>query len=79
MVEITIEEISKDLPAYLKRVQAGESFVVLQAGTSVAQVVPLKPEVKSERGKEFLKSLAKFQEQMRAEGINLDPDEIFKL
>jgi PTS system cellobiose-specific IIB component len=78
MREITIEEISKDLPAYLQQVQAGESFVVLQAGTPVAQVVPMKPEVKSDQGKDFLESLAKFREEMLAEGIDLNPDEIFK-
>ncbi|KAM3093185.1 hypothetical protein ACKFKF_29885 [Phormidesmis sp. 146-12] len=78
MIEITIEEISEDLSAYLQRVQAGESFVVLQAGTPVAQVVTPQPEVRSDRGKDFLESLAKFREEMLAEGIDLDPDEIFR-
>ena len=78
MVQITIEEISKNLPAYLQRVQAGESVVVLQAGTPVAQVVPPKSEVRPDRGKNFLESLAKFQDKMLAEGIDLNPDEIFR-
>jgi cellobiose PTS system EIIB component len=78
MVEITIEEISENLPVYLQRVQAGESFFVLQAGTPVAQVVPPRPGVRSSRGKDFLESLAKFREQRLAEDIDLNPDEIFK-
>ena len=78
MIEITIEEISKDLPAYLRRVQAGESFVVLKAGNPIAQVVPSKQEVKFDQGQDFLESLTKFREEMLAEGINLNPDEIFK-
>lgn len=77
MVEITIEEISKDFPAYIQRVQAGESFVVLQAGTPVAEVVPPKSEAMSERGAKFLESLAQFRESIEAEGIDIDIDEIY--
>ena len=47
MVEITVEEISRNLSAYLQRVQAGESFVVLQAGTPIARFMP--PELGVER------------------------------
>ncbi|MGV0029065.1 hypothetical protein [Phormidesmis priestleyi] len=77
-MRVSIEEISKDLPAYLQRVQAGESFVVLQGGKPIAEVIPPKPEGMSERGAEFLESLKEFQERLRAEEIDLDPDEIFK-
>ncbi|KAM3091281.1 type II toxin-antitoxin system Phd/YefM family antitoxin [Phormidesmis sp. 146-35] len=41
MVEITIEEMSEDLPMYLRRVEAGESFVVVAAGKAIAEIKPI--------------------------------------
>lgn len=80
-MEITIEEISKDFPAYIQRVQAGESFVVLQAGTPVAEVVPAKndgaTETKSTKGSDFAEALTKFREELEAEAIDINVDEIF--
>jgi antitoxin (DNA-binding transcriptional repressor) of toxin-antitoxin stability system len=40
MVEITIEEISEDFPAYLRRAEAGESFIVVAAGKAIAEIKP---------------------------------------
>ncbi|MGG6270915.1 type II toxin-antitoxin system Phd/YefM family antitoxin [Leptolyngbya sp. AN03gr2] len=77
MREITIGEISKDLPAYLQRVQAGESFVVLQSGTPLAQVVP--PTSKRELDQvSFAERYANFREQMAAEGVDEDLDDVFE-
>jgi antitoxin (DNA-binding transcriptional repressor) of toxin-antitoxin stability system len=67
MHEITIEEISKNLPAYLQRVQAGESFVVSPPATPLAQVVPPKSARELEHVN-FAERYAKFREQMVAEG-----------
>lgn len=39
-MKVTIEEISEDFPAYLRRVQAGESFVVIAEGKAIAQIKP---------------------------------------
>lgn len=77
MHEITIEEISKDLPACLQRVQARESFVVLQAGTPLAQVVPSKLEREFDQAS-FAHRYAKFREQMAAEGVDDDLDDVFE-
>jgi antitoxin (DNA-binding transcriptional repressor) of toxin-antitoxin stability system len=41
MVQITLEEVSNNLLAYLQRVQAGESFVVVAAGQPIAEIKPL--------------------------------------
>lgn len=41
MVQITLEEVSNNLLAYLQRVQAGESFVVVAAGKPIAEIKPL--------------------------------------
>lgn len=78
MVSITIKEVSNNLPSYLQRVQAGESFVIVEAGKPVAKVVPPKSEPMSDQGIKFLESLAKFRARIEAEGIDLDSDEIFK-
>lgn len=40
MVQITVEEMSSNLLAYLQRVQAGESFVVTSAGKPIAEIKP---------------------------------------
>lgn len=76
-MEVSIEEITQNLPTYLQRVQAGESFVVLQGGKPIAEVIPPKQEVIADKGARFLASLEKFQARLRAEGIDLDPDEVF--
>ena len=40
MVQITVEQISGNLLAYLQRVQAGESFLVISAGKPIAEIKP---------------------------------------
>ncbi len=81
MAEISIEEISQDFPAYIQRVQAGESFVVLQAGTPVAEVVPTKNdsaiETKSTKATDFAEALTQFREELEMEGLDIDVDAIF--
>jgi prevent-host-death family protein len=41
MVWVSIEEIQRDLSAYLQRVEAGETLVIVQAGQPVAEVKPI--------------------------------------
>jgi antitoxin (DNA-binding transcriptional repressor) of toxin-antitoxin stability system len=38
MVTVTLEEITQDLSRYLHRTQAGETFVILQNGTAIAEI-----------------------------------------
>ena len=40
MIQISVEEIKRDLPAYLHRVEAGETLVIVKAGKPVAEVKP---------------------------------------
>jgi len=47
--EISIDEISEDLPSFLRRVQAGEQLVITQAGRAVAEVKPIAPSLASTR------------------------------
>ena len=77
MVQVTIEEISKNLPAYLQRVRSGESFVVVQAGMPVAQVVPPQPQIELE-GTSFAERYAAFREGMLAEGVDVNLDDVFE-
>jgi antitoxin (DNA-binding transcriptional repressor) of toxin-antitoxin stability system len=40
MTQVTIEDMQRELAAYLKRVEAGETFLILRAGQPVAEVKP---------------------------------------
>ena len=41
MIEVSVEEIQRDLSAFLQRVQAGETVVIVHAGHPVAEVKPI--------------------------------------
>lgn len=41
MITVSIEEMQRDFAGYLKRVQSGETLVVMQADQPVAEVKPL--------------------------------------
>jgi len=40
MTQISIDEMKRDLPAYLHRVEAGETLVIMKAGKPVAEIKP---------------------------------------
>jgi antitoxin (DNA-binding transcriptional repressor) of toxin-antitoxin stability system len=48
-VQVTLDEILKDLQAYLKKVELGETLIILKAGKPLAEVKPLTGEEKSRR------------------------------
>jgi prevent-host-death family protein len=48
MATVGIEEIQRDLPSYLRRVQAGETLVIVQQGRPVAELKPFAPGKKEE-------------------------------
>ncbi len=41
MIQISIEEIKRDLPTYLHRVEEGETLVIVKAGKPVAEIKPI--------------------------------------
>jgi antitoxin (DNA-binding transcriptional repressor) of toxin-antitoxin stability system len=41
MAQVSVEEIQQDLPAYLQRVENGETIIIIRAGKPVAEVKPL--------------------------------------
>jgi antitoxin (DNA-binding transcriptional repressor) of toxin-antitoxin stability system len=41
MVQVSVEDIQRDLPAYLQRVEAGETLVIMRAGQPVAEIKPV--------------------------------------
>lgn len=41
MVNVTVEEIQRDPVKYLRQVEAGESFVILQADKPIAELKPV--------------------------------------
>lgn len=43
MITITVEDIQRDLPGYLKRVSAGETLLIVQADKPIAELKPVAP------------------------------------
>ena len=41
MVQVSVEEIQQEFSVYLKRVEAGETLVIMRAGQPVAEVKPV--------------------------------------
>ena len=41
MVQVSVEDIQQDLAAYLQRVEAGETLVIVRAGQPVAEIKPV--------------------------------------
>ena len=42
MTTLTIEEIQKDVPGYLRRVQAGEVFTIVRGREPIAEIRPVR-------------------------------------
>ena len=49
MVQVSIEDIQRDLSTYLRRVEAGETLLIVRAGKPVAEVKPVITGVKTLR------------------------------
>jgi prevent-host-death family protein len=41
MIRVSIDEIKRDFPTYLQRVEAGETLVIVAAGRPVAELKPI--------------------------------------
>jgi prevent-host-death family protein len=41
MVQVSIDEIKRNLPTYLQRVEDGEEFVIIKAGKPMAEIKPV--------------------------------------
>jgi len=41
MIQVSVEDMQRDLPAYLQRVEAGETVVIVRAGKPVAEIKPV--------------------------------------
>ena len=41
MTQVSIDEIKRDFPAYLQRVEAGETLIIVEAGKPVAEIKPI--------------------------------------
>jgi len=49
MIQVNLEDIQQDLSTYLRRVEAGETLVILRAGKPVAEVKPVAARVETLR------------------------------
>jgi prevent-host-death family protein len=41
MIQVSVEDMQRDLRAYLQRVEAGETVVIVRAGQPVAEIKPV--------------------------------------
>ncbi len=41
MTQVSVDEIKRDFPSYLQRVEAGETLVIVHAGKPVAEIKPV--------------------------------------
>ncbi len=41
MAQVNVDDIKQNLPAYLRRVEAGETLVILRAGKPIAEIKPV--------------------------------------
>ena len=41
MLQISVEEMQKELPFYLRRVEAGETVVIIREGKPIAELTPM--------------------------------------
>lgn len=44
MTQITLDEIKRDLTIYFRRVAAGETLIILDAGKPLAEIKPITPD-----------------------------------
>ena len=49
MITISVEDIQRDLPGYLKRVSAGETVLILDANKPVAELKPIAAPLQQQR------------------------------
>jgi antitoxin (DNA-binding transcriptional repressor) of toxin-antitoxin stability system len=49
MVAVTVSDIEQDLPVYLRRVEAGETVVVLRDGRPIAEIRPVAVDLQQPR------------------------------
>ena len=49
MVQVSLDEIKRNLPTYLQRVEDGEVFVILKAGKPMAEIKPVNSLLASSR------------------------------
>ena len=45
MIQVSVDEIRRDLPAHLLRVEAGETLVIVKADKPIAELGPITPTV----------------------------------
>lgn len=48
-VQVSLDKVAQDLLAYLRRVEAGETFIVVKAGKPMAEIKPVASATKTLR------------------------------
>ena len=49
MNQVSIDEMKRDLPGFLHRIEAGETLVIVKAGKPVAEIKPITSNTKRSR------------------------------
>jgi cellobiose PTS system EIIB component len=79
MTQYSIEQVQTQLNEIIQAVEDGEAIEITRQGAQVA--ILLSPDEYTYSKKEksgFGAALEKFRKELVAEGIDLDPDEVFK-
>jgi cellobiose PTS system EIIB component len=79
MTQYSIEQVQTQLNEIIQAVEDGEAIEITRQGAQVA--ILLSPDEYNYSKKEksgFGAALEKFRKELVAEGIDLDPDEVFK-
>lgn len=49
MIQVSVDEIKRDISAYLQRVEAGETVIIVEADKPIAEIKSVLPKVKALR------------------------------
>jgi antitoxin (DNA-binding transcriptional repressor) of toxin-antitoxin stability system len=49
MTWVNVDKIRRDLPAFLQRIEAGETIIITQAGKPVAEIKPIASDSRNRR------------------------------
>jgi cellobiose PTS system EIIB component len=79
MTQYSIEQVQTQFHDIIQAVEHGEAIEITRQGQQVAMLIPMDEYKKLKKEKPgFGAALKKFRQEMIEEGIDLDPDEVFK-
>lgn len=79
MTQYSIDQVQEHLDTIIQEVEQGKAVEITRQGKQIAAFVPAVEYNRFVRSKlEFGQALDKFRQEILEEGIEIDPDEVFK-